>query len=226
MAKAAKKKNENEESRAVEVVHHQPPAVMVEQELSVEQVISRVEKVHEIQKRVMREGSHYGVIPGTEKPTLYKAGAEILCLTFKLDPQFEHEKEMNGEHLTVYSTCTLYHIPTGMRAGSGKAACSTRETKYAFRTAARTCPACSGEYIIKGKAEYGGGWLCWLKKGGCGAKFPDGDRDIEGQPVDMIPNEHLADCYNTVVKMADIRAHRAAVLFVTGASDVFTQDIE
>ena len=217
---------EDEMETALTPVSHQLPA-MAEQELSIEQVINRVEKVHEIQRRVMKEGSHYGVIPGTAKPTLLKAGAEVLCLTFKLDPEFEHEKTLDSDgHLTVYSTCTLYHQPTGARIGSGKASCSTKESKYAYRNAARSCPTCGADAIIKGKQEFGGGWLCWAKKGGCGAKFRDSDPGIENQPVGQIPNDRLPDCYNTVIKMADIRAHRAAVLFATGASDVFTQDIE
>lgn len=34
------------------------------------------------------------------------------------------------------------------------------------------CPVCGVVgAIIKGKPEYGGGWLCFQKKGGCGAKF-------------------------------------------------------
>lgn len=35
----------------------------------------------------------------------------------------------------------------------------------------KTCPKCGKPAIIKGKAEYGGGWLCYKAKGGCGAKF-------------------------------------------------------
>jgi len=37
------------------------------------------------------------------------------------------------------------------------------------------CPACGAQAVIKGKAEYGGGWLCWKKRGGCGEKFADTD---------------------------------------------------
>jgi len=34
------------------------------------------------------------------------------------------------------------------------------------------CPDCgSGASVIKGKAEYGGGYLCFKKKGGCGSKW-------------------------------------------------------
>ena len=37
------------------------------------------------------------------------------------------------------------------------------------------CPNClSSEAVIKGKEEYGGGWVCWAKKGGCGINFQDG----------------------------------------------------
>jgi hypothetical protein len=37
-----------------------------------------------------------------------------------------------------------------------------------------TCPECGkSKAVIKGKAEYGGGWLCFGKKGGCGAKWQD-----------------------------------------------------
>ncbi len=33
------------------------------------------------------------------------------------------------------------------------------------------CPVCGKDAIIQGKPEYGGGWLCYKAKGGCGAKF-------------------------------------------------------
>jgi hypothetical protein len=34
------------------------------------------------------------------------------------------------------------------------------------------CPECGeSKAVIKGKAEYGGGYLCFKKKGGCGAKW-------------------------------------------------------
>lgn len=37
----------------------------------------------------------------------------------------------------------------------------------------RVCPECGESAIIKGKEEFGGGWVCWKGKRGCGAKFPD-----------------------------------------------------
>lgn len=195
-------------------------------ERSVEEVIAQVTKIQTLMEKVMKQDEHYGVIPGTQKPTLLKAGAEKLCFLFRLDPQYETTETHDEPHLNITSRCTLWHIGSGLRMGSGMGSCSTKETKYAFRHAARKCPSCGKEAIIKGKEEYGGGWLCFKKKDGCGAKFKEGDAAIETQEVGQVANENLADVYNTVLKMSNKRALVAAVLNVTAASDIFTQDLE
>ncbi len=194
--------------------------------LSAADMREQVNHIQKVMAEVMTEGEHYGVIPGTQKPTLLKPGAEKLCFTFRLDPEFDATFEKEGLHLTVHSKCTLFHIPTGARLGSGMGSCSSKESKYAYRQANRKCPKCNGEFIIKGKEEYGGGWLCFAKKGGCGAKFPEGAKEIEGQAVGRTPNEDIADQYNTILKMANKRSLVDAVLKVTAASDIFTQDLE
>jgi hypothetical protein len=114
----------------------------------------------------------------------------------------------------------------GVKVGAGDASCSSRESKYRWRNAARVCPTCGQAAIIKGKAEFGGGWLCFKKNGGCGAKFDDGDAAIEGQPVGRAPNPDIADVDNTILKMAEKRALIAATLIATNVSDFFTQDME
>jgi hypothetical protein len=44
------------------------------------------------------------------------------------------------------------------------------------------CPKCGKvRPVIKGKEEYGGGWVCFKKKGGCGATWQDAD-DSPGTP--------------------------------------------
>lgn len=195
--------------------------------VTIEQLVARVEKVHAVAKRVMKDAHHYGVIPGTKgKKTLLKPGAELLMLTFQLDPQFSTDERREGEHLECVVTCTLYHAPTGKRLGSNIGSCTTKESKYAWRSGGRKCPKCGASAIIKGKAEYGGGWICFAKKDGCGAKFGDKDPTIVGQSLDRVPNPDLPDMYNTVRKMACKRALVAAVLSVTGASEIFTQDAE
>lgn len=198
------------------------------QELSVDELVERVKKVQEVASRVMVKDTHYGTIPGAgDRKVLLKAGAELLGLAFRLDPQFDiAEKTYEDGHLTIVIKCTLYHAPSGARMGSGLGSCSTKESKYAWRKGERLCPNCGKPAIIKGRPEYGGGWICFARKDGCGAKFKVGDQSIEGQATGRVPNPDLADAYNTVLKMATKRAHVAATLFVTGASEVFTQDIE
>ncbi len=167
-----------------------------------------------------------GEMETTKKPTLLKPGAEKLSVLFQLDVQLQNEKEWAGDHLTVTSKATAFHAPSGTRLGYGEGICTTRERKYAYRKKERVCPKCGAEAIIKGKQEYGGGWVCWRKKDGCDAKFSDGDQAIEGQEAGDVENPDLPDLWNTVVKMAEKRARVDVVLAVTGASALFTQDIE
>jgi hypothetical protein len=47
----------------------------------------------------------------------------------------------------------------------------TRRTEENQSKPLTLCPVCGKYAIIKGKEEYGGGWLCYKAKGGCGAKF-------------------------------------------------------
>jgi len=192
----------------------------------IDALIARVEKIREVQSKIMKEGHHYGVIPGTQKPTLLKPGAELLGLAFQLDPQFAATEKYVGDHLESIVICTLFHAPTAVRLGSGMGSCSTRESKYAYRKGQRFCPRCRNAAIIRGREEYGGGWLCFAKAGGCGAKFAIRDPAITGQSVERIANIDIADSYNTVRKMACKRAHVAAILLVTCASEIFTQDVE
>lgn len=194
-------------------------------------VRSQVNLIQSVMAEVMKKDEHYGVIPGTgSKPSLLKAGAEKLCLVFRLAPDYDIQEMREGQHVTITSKCFLTHIPSGQRYGAGMGSCSTRESKYAYRQGGVKCPSCGKEAIIKGKDFKNDGlptgWICFAKKGGCGTKFKDGDTAIESQPRGRMPNEDLADQYNTVLKMANKRSLVAAVLNTTAASDIFTQDIE
>src|SRR5207302_11216998 len=114
----------------------------------------------------------------------------------------------------------------GLVRGVGVGSCSSYESKYRYRDAQRKCPKCDQETIIKGKEEFGGGWLCWTKRGGCGAKFADQAPEIAGQVVGKITNPDMADVKNTILKMAKKRAKIDATLAATRSSGRFTQDVE
>lgn len=159
--------------------------------LSVPQAVQRFNTLVEFVQNVMRRDVDYGAIPGTDKkPTLLKAGAEKLTTLFGLTVRFETIEQTqdwtgeahSGEPFFYYwYRCQLWRGALLIAEADGS--CNSRESKYRYRDAKRVCPACHQASIIKGKTEYGGGWLCFKKQGGCGAKYADGDQAIEGQPA-------------------------------------------
>ena len=176
----------------------------------------------------LQEGIDYGTIPSVNKPSLWLSGAQKVANVCGLGSKFYGQNEphdLGNNHIEFIITCELTKKSTGNFEGSGVASCSTMEGRYRFRNASRKCPKCGGNYLIKGKAEYGGGWLCFAKIGGCGTKFNDGDKDIEGQSGGKQENPDLADIRNTVIQMAIKRAYISAVRNATAAADLFTQDV-
>ena len=60
--------------------------------LSVKQVTDRVNLVHEILGKIMRDGCHYGRIENCgNKKVLFKPGADLLAMTFRLSPEYSVE---------------------------------------------------------------------------------------------------------------------------------------
>jgi hypothetical protein len=203
------------------------PAIQPEESMSIERLKTHVLMVQNVMQQVMQKDEHYGIIPGCKKPSLWKPGAEKLSLTFRLAPSYTWtETDMPNGHKNFVTKCILTHISSHEVYAEGLGSCSTMESKYRFRDEEKKCPKCGSAAIIRGKKEYGGGWICFQKKNGCGAKFSDGDQTIEGQKTGRIEYDNPADFYNTALKMAKKRAHIDATLTATAASDIFTQDIE
>lgn len=200
------------------------PPVAVTPAATAEDLSTRLDVIREAAEKAMIRDVDYGNVPGTNKPTLLKPGAEKLSVLFQLDIQLENEKHFDGQHLTVTSKATAFHAPTGTRVGYGEGMCSSREKKYAKRQAKPVCPDCGEMTVFRSKQEPG--WFCWRKKGGCGANFGPDDQRITGQDIGEVENPDLPDTWNMVLKMAEKRARVDAVLAVTGASALFTQDVE
>jgi len=194
--------------------------------MTVGAVTEQVALVQNIMSAVMKKDEHYGVIPGCgDKPSLLQPGAQKIGLAFKLIPEYEVDREdLPNEHREYEITCKLYH--DGNYVGSGLGCCTTMETKYRYRKGSFVCPECGEETIIKGKKEFGGGWLCYKKKGGCGKKWTDAESPFSGATAEKAEHDNPADYYNTVKKMAMKRSYVSAILNTTACSDIFTQDIE
>lgn len=202
--------------------------------MTMDNALERRQIILEATKKLMKDGLDFGVIPGTgTKPTLLQPGADKLCNLFGITVRYKFLKQVedwtgkdhSGEPFFYYKIKGIAYrgeIPMG----EGIASCSSWESKYRWRKGERKCPACGSAAIIKGKKEYGGGYLCFAKKGGCGAKYKDGDQSIESQDVSRVPNPDIFDQVNTIQKMAVKRAKIATTINATSASEFFTQDVE
>ena len=226
----------NETQPATAEVVHQPPqqsvavrestSVPVAVERTVDEVLEMAAKVLDLQRRAMVEGQHYGIIKGTKKPTLYKAGAEKIFFLFNLAPRVEQiqEKDLPNGHREYRLVYGLYHKITNQFWGAGVGACTTMEAKYRWRNKLRTCYSCGQNTVLQNRKTKA--FFCASGKGGCGRGFKADDPNIVKQRSGRIEHDNPADYYNTCFKMAAKRAKNDAALVATAASDVFTQDLE
>lgn len=195
--------------------------------LGIDELHQNLEFVRQVMSREMREGQDYGKIPGTgDKPTLLQPGAQKLLLTFNLTEQVK--KEALREYPNLHRE---YEFIVCVKAQNGKewdgvGTCSTLEAKYRYRKGERLCPKCGKPSIIQGKKEFGGGWICFTKKGGCGEKFAFDDTSITGQHVGRTEHDNPPDYWNTVRKMAFKRALVSAAINATNTSELWTQDLD
>lgn len=106
--------------------------------LSVQDILAQMGTVQEIMKSVLREGIHYGNIPGTKGLTLLQAGAEILMMAFHLRAEYEIVREkheiLDGKiFISFVIKCRLFHRPSGLFVAESYGACNSRERKYLTR---------------------------------------------------------------------------------------------
>ncbi len=191
-----------------EVVQYQNCEVEQQKPLTAADIKAQVQIIQQVMEAVMKEGHHYGKIPGTPKPTLFKPGSEKLLSTFRIgvDP--------SGEMITDLSTydCARYRVAvkgfsqtTGALLGVGIGECSSDEEKYKWRR-----PVCDEEF---NETPDDRKRLKWAK----GENGPYQIKQIRTNPADVA---------NTILKMAKKRGQIDMTLTVTAASDIFDQDLE
>ena len=167
-----------------------------------------VQLIQQVMAAVMIKDVHYGTIPGTQKPTLYKPGSEVILTTFRIAA---YPKEVDD--LSTYDEARYrvrvhgIHQTTNMLIGVGIGECSSMEEKYKWRK-----PVCDAEFNETPENHRRTVW----KKGKAGAA-PYQANQVRTQPADVA---------NTILKMAKKRAQVDMTLTATAASDVFDQDLE
>jgi len=151
----------------------------------------------------LRRGVDFGIVPGTDKPTLLKPGAEKIAQLFGCAPELDEvhrEQDPNSGYLYIEYRCRMVNLHTGQTLAHGIGSCCSYESKYRWR------------------------WEWWNGKG-----LPEGaewEQTRTGKWRKRVENRDLIDQWNTVIKIAKKRAMVDATLTISGASEKFTQDIE
>ena len=231
---------------------YSPALAMPSFVLSIPEMVARIEAKRQFFAKVMRKGEHYGLPPGMEKkgkdgkepkPSLFKSGAELLLSSMGYSAVItedqpsikDYKGTLDGEPLIAfYHCCSIYkQIGPGkddrILIAQASGCCTSRESKYRYRSTRRTCPLCKAQAIFPGKKDEAGNrqWFCSTRENGCGVNYDGNDHRILSQPDSgRGPNPDIADQENAILKISQKRAMVAATLIATGCSDIFTQDLE
>ena len=163
--------------------------------------------IHHVLTDVMKNETHYGVVPGCgKKQVLLKPGAELIMTLFRIGSELTVEEFSDGFDVRYRVTARGFHIPTGNTIGYGIGEASTSEKKYKWRAA-----VCHEEYEATPETRR---QIAYLK-------------DLKGKitPTEQV-RQNPADILNTVLKMAKKRAQVDLCLTATACSDIFVQDID
>ena len=164
-------------------------------------LMQRHKDVEWLMANIMVKNLHYGVIPGSKKYSLLKAGSELLLPRFGLGC-FPLVQDLSTEgEIKFMVEAKVIHIATNVHVGSGIGICSSNEEKYKWRRAASNKEFEMAPPESK-RLKYG--------------------KDYTINQVRQSPD----DIMNTILKMAKKRAQIDACLTCTAASSFFTQDIE
>jgi hypothetical protein len=108
--------------------------------MSMEVALARRSAIVEFTRRLMVKDQDFGEIPGTNKPTLLKPGAEKLCNFFGLEPEFTPIVEdidwtgaQHGGEVFCYARYRCRLLREGRVVGVGEGSCNSWEAKYRYR---------------------------------------------------------------------------------------------
>jgi len=170
--------------------------------LSGAELVARVQRVREVMRDLMEENVHYGRVPGTPKPSLWKPGAELLLMTFRIGPRLDVTDLSTWDEIRYRIKVTGIAQTSGESLAEGIGEASTNEEKYRWRGA------------VHDKE--------W-------AATPADRRRIkylrDGKEIHQVRTSP-ADLANTVLLMAVKRGTLNMTRVVTACSDIFDQDLE
>ncbi|WP_410771010.1 hypothetical protein [Fontibacillus sp. BL9] len=163
-------------------------------------------------REVMQEGVDYGTIPGTDKPTLYKPGAEGLCEFYNLAPTVASKVEDKNHETGYYAidiTIRLIHRGTGSIIAEGVGHANTYESRYRWRwySEYKLPKGIDKSTLFKEERD----------------EWKNGRKTGNTYTMYRMENDDMHSIWNTVLKMAKKRALVDAVLSATRSSGIFSQ---
>ena len=181
-----------------------------------EQDIDQLSKIprmlNRIYQNVMQEGTDYGVIPGAgDKPTLLKPGAEMLRMAFNLRYKTEIDTAIEDwdKGMFYYRIKTHFFNSKDQYIGTGIGSANSEESRYSNRWVFESdIPEGIDKASLKSQER--------TSKKGSKYKVYLIEADIHEK----------ATLVNTLQKMAKKRSFVDGILSITGASRIFTQDVE
>lgn len=180
---------------------------------SVKRKLDAIHKFQAIIKNQLKEDHDFGVIPGTNKPTLLKPGAEKIAKLLNCFDDYEEigvieDWEKPFFHYKI--KCTLIDMETGTKVSSGIGECNSMESKYRYRWIPEW-ELSEEQKAVKNQVPY----------------KEKSYRDRKGKfKIYRFENDDIYSQVNTLLKMAKKRALIDAALSAGRLSDLFTQDLE
>lgn len=169
---------------------------------SIQQTMQKIAHFQAVVQNTLKSQHDYGIIPGTNKPTLLKPGGEKICMMLGVNPEYEFldkETDYVKGFFNYEIRCTL--MRGSQKVAQGVGSCNSYEKKYRWINS-DTVPEGVDPSTIQSIT------------------------DRYGRTKYKVPNPNICDLANTILKMGKKRAFIDAVLQVSSLSEIFTQDVE
>lgn len=169
---------------------------------------AKLKLVQEFFKRVMVKETDYGIIPGTDKPSLLKPGAEKLLALYNYSSVVKEkteERDIKTGYYHAQLVIQIVHRGTGVLVAEGVGEASSFESKYRYR------------WVYENDIPDG------IDKNTLLSKTFKSKNTGKNYAKYRLENPDMIDQWNTVLKMAKKRALVDATLNATGTSSLFCQ---
>lgn len=111
-------------------------ALVIPDEATFRQQMEAINRFQKLVHSTMVPGLDYGVIPGTQKPTLLKPGAEKITKLLGLADHYEivdRQEDWEKPFFRYLVRADLVHTVSGVIVSQGLGECNSYESKYRWR---------------------------------------------------------------------------------------------